>query len=308
VSAPLFTAVIGKKLTTASPLPSHKWSQSPMPTLENYQSHELVKLLALGDAKSGKTGSLVSLVKAGYKLRILNFDDLLDILANKILELCPDKMHNVHFVTLKDPVKAGALGVQIKGKPAAWINAIKLLDHWKDDDVDLGVPAEWGPDCILVVDSLSRLCDAAYDFHEAIIPRGKGGDYDGRAVYGNAQDDVERLIGMLTSKSFGTNVIIICHGTYMDLPDGTTKIFPQGVGKKLSPKIPTYFPNYVRYINRNGNRTISLKSDALIDLSSSKPTPESFPIETGLADFFAVLRDPPKQEPLPSKPTLRRAI
>jgi AAA domain len=278
-----------------------------MPSLEKYESHELVKLLALGDAKSGKTGSLVSLVQAGYSLRILNFDDLLDILANKINELCPEKLNSVHFITLKDPVRATATGVGLRGKPSAWINAIKLLDHWKDGDVDLGVPAEWGGDCILVVDSLSRLCDAAYDFHEAIIPRGKGGDYDGRAVYGNAQDDVERLIGMLTSKSFGTNVIIICHGTYMDLPDGTTKIFPQGVGKKLSPKIPTYFPNYVRYINRNGNRTISLKSDALIDLSSTKPIAESLPIETGLATIFETLTGGPVSKPAP-KPALRRAI
>lgn len=281
-----------------------------MPSLEKYESHELVKLLALGDAKSGKTGSLVSLVRAGYRLRILNFDDLLDILANKIGELCPDKISNVDYLTFKDPAKASLTGVKIDGRPKAWISAIKALDHWKDGDVDLGVPSEWGPDCILVVDSLSRLCDAAYDFHESIIPPGKSGDFDGRAVYGNAQDDVERLIGMLTSKSFGTNVIIICHGTYMDLPDGTTKIFPQGVGKKLSPKIPTYFPNYVRYINRNGKRTISLKSDAMIDLSSTKPMPESLPIETGLADFFAVLRVPPKQEGATPilKPTLRKVM
>lgn len=286
-----------------------------MPSLEKYKSHELVKLLCLGDAKSGKTGSLVSLVAAGYKLRILNFDDLLDILVNKILEICPGNIGNVHEVTVRDPTKAGPNGVVINGRPKAWINAVKLLDHWKDDDLDLGVPAEWGSDCILVVDSLSRLCDAAYDFHEAIIPRGKGGDYDGRAVYGNAQDDVERLIGMLTAKSFGTNVIVICHGTYMDLPDGTTKIFPQGVGKKLSPKIPTYFPNYVRYINRNGNRIISLKSDTMIDLCATKPMPESLPIETGLADFFKVLIEAPAKqvETVPisqssPKPTLRRAI
>ena len=278
-----------------------------MPSLNAYESHELVKLLALGDAKSGKTGSLVSLVAAGYRLRILNFDDLLDILVSQIEAVCPDKIGNVDYITCIDHSKASPVGVKIDGKPKAWINAIRTLDHWKDGDVDLGVPAEWGGDCILVIDSFSRLCDAAYDFHESIIPVGKGGDYDGRAVYGNAQDDVERLIGMLTAKSFGTNVIIICHGTYMDLPDGSTKIFPQGVGKKLSPKIPTYFPNYVRYINRNGKRTISLKSDALIDLSSTKSMPsESFPIETGLAQFFAVLRKAPQKET--PKPTLRKVM
>ena len=43
-----------------------------------------------------------------------------------------------------------------------------------------------------------------------------------------------------TNRGFdtGTNVIVIAHGTYLDLPDGTKKIFPQGVGQKLSPKIP----------------------------------------------------------------------
>ena len=184
------------------------------------------------------------------------------------MEECPDKLDNVEFVTVRDNYKAGASGSQIDGKPKAWISAIKLLDNWKYDDTDLGRPADWGPDCILIVDSLSRLCDAAYDFHESIIPRGKSGDYDGRAVYGNAQDDVEKVLAMLTSRSFATNLIVIAHGTYMDLPDGTTKIFPQGVGQKLSPKIPQYFPSYIRYKNKGGKRTIQTTSDAMIDLAN----------------------------------------
>jgi len=257
----------------------------------------------LGDSKSGKTGSLVSLVSAGYNLRILDFDNLLDILRYNILAQCPEKLGSVEYRSLRDPITPGAVGARIKGKPQAWINAIKMLDRWKYDDIDLGVPGEWGPDVVLVVDSLSRLCDAAYDFHEAIAPVGKSGDYDGRAVYGSAQDDVEKLLGMLTSPSFNTNVIVICHGLYMDRPDGTF-IFPQGVGQKLSPKIPQYFPNYVRYINKSGKRTIQLKSDALIHLANARPNemPESLPIETGLADFFRVLRDPPAKSS-PSKIT-----
>ena len=266
--------------------------------LSAHPSTNLVKLLLLGDSKSGKTGSLVSLVAAGYHLRILDFDNLLDILRYKIMELCPASIDNVEFRSLRDTTKAGAQGAVINGKPKAWIDAIRMLDNWKYDDVDLGIPSLWGPDCILVIDSLSRLCDAAYDFHAAIIPTGRSGDYDGRAVYGNAQDDVEKLLGMLTGPSFATNVIVICHGIYMDLPDGTKKIFPQGVGQKLSPKIPQYFPNYIRYDNKAGKRTIQLESDNLIHLANARPNemPKTLPIETGLADFFAVLRDPPTQE------------
>ena len=276
-----------------------------MPSLSAHQSNTNTKLLLLGDAKSGKTGSLVSLVKAGYKLRILDMDNLLDILKYKILEECPDLIDNVEFRTIRDKYKTGPTGSMIDGKPRAWVDAIKMLDAWKYDDTDLGRPAEWGGDTILVIDSLSRLCDAAYDFHESIIPRGKSGDYDGRAVYGNAQDDVEKVLAMLTSSGMATNVIVIAHGNYMDLPDGTKKIFPQGVGQKLSLRIPQYFPNYVRYRNKNGKRTIQLESDPMIDLANTRPgfLNKELDISTGLAEFFGALRDgAPKTAESPAKP------
>lgn len=282
-----------------------------MPSLADHQSNEFTKLLLLGDAKSGKTGSLVSLVDAGYKLRILDLDNLLDTLKNYVKEVCPNKLGNVEFRTLRDKYKAGAMGSIIEGQPKAWINAIKMLDRWKYDETDLGAPAEWGSDSILVVDSLSRLCDAAYDFHEAIMPRGKSGDFDGRAVYGNAQDDVEKCLAMLTGDNFRTNVIVVCHGQYIDLPDGTTKVFPQGVGKALSPKIPQYFPNYIRYRNQGGKRTIQMKSDAMIDLANARPTAmaDSYPIETGLAEIFKILRggEPTKSVEKPKTVQLKRA-
>ena len=285
-----------------------------MPKLSAHPSTELVKLLLLGDSKSGKTGSLVSLVKAGYHLRVLDFDNLLDILRYKVMELCPELIDNVEFRTLRDPIKSSKDGAVLDGKPHALADAVRMLDNWKYEEVDLGPPATWGPDCVLVIDSLSRLCDAAYDFYEAITPKGKSGDYDGRAVYGNAQDGVEKLLGMLTSPTFNTNVIVICHGVYMLRDDGTF-IFPQGVGQKLSPKIPQYFPNYVRYTNKGGKRTIQLRSDASIHLGNVRPNqmPESLPIETGLADFFAVLRDPPAKpgnetEPTPTVTPLRPRV
>ncbi len=266
-----------------------------MTSLADHHSTSIVKLLLLGDAKVGKTGSLVSLVAAGYKLRILDFDNLLDYFYQLVKERCPDKLHNVDYRTLRDPIRAGSAGAVIAGKPQAWINAIRMLDDWKYDDIDLGIPATWDSDAILVIDSLSRLCDAAYDFHEATIPKSKSGsDFDGRAVYGNAQDDVEKVLGMLTSRSFGTNVIVICHGVYQTMPDGTTRIFPQGVGQKLSPKIPQYFPNYIKFkMDGQGKRTIQLESDNMIALASARKLPGTLSHDTGLADFFAAFREPP---------------
>ena len=160
--------------------------------------NDFVKLLLIGDSKSGKTGSLVSLVKAGYKLRVLDFDNLLDVLKYYVQKECPELIGNVEYRTLRDKRKSSPEGPIIDGAPRAFSDAMKMLDNWKytedGHETDLGKPSEWGPDCILVLDSLSRLCDAAYDFRIPLTPRGKGGEFDGRAVYGDAQDAVENCL------------------------------------------------------------------------------------------------------------------
>lgn len=266
-----------------------------MTSLANHQSNDFTKVLVIGDAKSGKTGALTSLVAAGYKLRILDFDNLLDPLRAFVERECPDKLGNVEFRTLRDKRKAGPEGAMIDGRPVAFSNALKMLDNWKYDDVDLGRPCEWGPDCILVLDSLSRFCDAAYDFRLPLAVRGRSGEVDLRAVYGDAQDAVENTLANLTSANFETNVIVIAHITYQETPDGT-KGFPQGVGQKLSPKIPQYFPTVIRFFNKGGKRSIKTTSTPMIDLANPKPFDmlAEYPIETGMADIFAVLREPPK--------------
>lgn len=278
-----------------------------MPSLKDHQSNSYTKLLLLGDAKSGKTTSLVSLVAAGYKLRILDLDNLLDPLKEAILSRCPELIGNVEFATLRDKRKAGSQGPIIAGTPTAFVSTVKLIDHWKEGDTDLGRPTEWANDCILVLDSFSRFCDAAYDFRESIASVGKSGEKDGRAVYGDAQDAVESTLAHLTSASFTCNVIVICHGQYMDLPDGTKKLFPQGVGQKLSPKIPQYFPVYIRYVNKAGKRTIQLESNSLIDLAFPKPDAlRDLSTDDGLAQIFAALRAPPTPAVKPKSLTLAR--
>lgn len=273
-----------------------------MPTLDKHQSNEYTKLLIEGDSGSGKTGALTSLVSAGYKLRILDFDNGLETLKQFVLKECPQNVGNVEFVTLRDRRKAGPEGPQVV-KPDAFIRAIKLLDAWKYKDVegreiDLGVPAEWGPDTILVIDSLTFMSDAAFDFREPLTPRSRDGKYDMRAVYKDAQDAVEGVLALLTSESFRTNVIVISHIKYVDNPDGTRKGYPTAVGSALSPVIPRYFNTVALcQTSAGGKRTIHTESTAMIDLKNPKPfaMSKSYPIETGLADFFGVLREAPPQ-------------
>lgn len=268
-----------------------------MPSLKDHQSNEFTKLLIEGDSGSGKTGALASLVGAGYKLRILDMDNGLDVLKSYVEHQFHNSIGNVEFRTLRDKRKATAEGPVIDGQPKAFINAIKMLDNWKYDDVDLGKPSEWGSDCILVVDSLTMLSDAAFDFREPLTTRGKSGDYDKRATYFDAQGAIENVLALLTSESFRTNVIVISHIKYIDMPDGTKKGYPTSVGSALSPRIPTYFNSVALCETKpGGKRTLQTIANAMIDLKNPKPfaMAKSYPIETGLADFFAVLREPPK--------------
>lgn len=261
-------------------------------------------MLLMGDSKSGKTGSLAPLVgpDLDFNLRILDMDNGLDPLKAIIESDYPDRLDRVDYRTIRDKRKATPLGSVIDGPPRAFITALKMLDHWRYDDVDLGVPSEWGPSCILVIDSLTFLSDAAYDWREPLTPRGKGGDYDQRAVYGGAQDAIEQVLALVTSESFRTNVIVISHIKYIERQDRTIKGYPTAVGAALSPQIPRYFNTVALFeTGPGGKRSLKTQSTALIDLANPKAfeMAPSYPIETGMGDFFKILRGTPHTKPQP---------
>jgi len=219
----------------------------------------------------------------------------------------------VEYRTLRDKRKASPSGPIIDGSPKAFIEAIRMLDRWRyvdgGNEIDLGVPAEWGPDVILVIDSLTFLSDAAYDWREPLTPKGKEGKYDQRAVYKDAQDAIESVLALVTSEAFRTNVIVTSHVKYVDNPDGTKKGYPTAVGSALSPQIPRYFNTVALFQTKaGGKRALHTAATAMIDLKNPKPfaIEKEYPIETGMADVFAALRSPPTQEekPTPTAPPL----
>ena len=260
-------------------------------------------MLIIGDSKAGKTGLLASLVALGYKLNILDYDNGLDVLKNYVLRDCPDKIDNVNFRTLRDKIKMGSTGPVVDGNPKAYADGLKMMGHWKykegNDEIDLGIPANWGSDTIFVLDSLSRFSDAAYNWADAI-----SNNPDKRSVFYDAQGAVIEALDLLTSDNFRSNVIVIAHIRYIDLPDGSKKGFPQSIGTAVCTEIPQFFNTFVMVTNKKGVRTLQTTSTPLIDLANPKPfeMKESYPIETGLADCYKVLRTPPK----PALTVLRR--
>lgn len=260
-----------------------------MPNLDDLQQDKFVKILYIGDSGAGKTGSLVSLVAAGYRLHILDLDKGLDSLVSFIRRECPDKLKNVDYETLRDPYKVVGNQVMIVGAPKAFTGSLTLMTKWSDGTN----PAEWGPQNIFVLDSLSALGRAAFEWAKGMNPTTK----DPRQWYGTAQKAVEDTISVLTSDAFRTNVIVISHVNMQELPDGTVKGFANSIGKAQGAVLPRYF-NTLLLAETMGSgaavrRTIKTVPTGTIDLKNPAPftVDKELPLGTGLATIFEKLKE-----------------
>jgi hypothetical protein len=259
-----------------------------MPSLLNHHSGQLVKLLYLGDSGAGKTGSLVSLVKAGYHLRIVDFDNGLDVLKAFALKECPANVGNVMYETFRDSYKAGPTGPVVAGVPKALVGALKILNKWTDESI----PAEWGPSHILVIDSLTGLGKAAFEWAKGLNPGAK----EPRQWYHQAQQAVDNVISLLTSEAFRSNVIIIAHVQLVEKGDGTLRGYANTIGKALGPLVPTYFNTMVlaqsKGTGQNVKRSIVTAPTSLLDLKNPAPfkVEKEYDLGTGLATLFETLK------------------
>jgi hypothetical protein len=252
---------------------------------------KLVKLILVGDSGSGKTGALVSLVQAGYNLRILDMDNGLSILEELIKKHCPDRMDQVDSMTFRDTFKSTSQGLKAVNAKA-FVGAMKALNTWDDGTV----PAEWGDKTIFVLDTLTHLSGSAYTWTDSLNPSAK----DKRQTYRAAQEAIENVLSMITGDDFNTNVIVISHIKRDEVKadgSGGGKSYPSAVGRALGPIIGSYFDNLI--MSRSSGtgdkikRTIRLTSTAEIDLKSPAALNiegNDLPLETGLAELFKQIK------------------
>lgn len=257
-----------------------------MATLDQHQASEFVKIFYLGNSGSGKTGSLVSLVP-DYDLRIIDMDNGLDALTNLVREQCPERMSSVEFETIRDRYKASPVGPVIVPPARAFVKANNLLDKWSDGTK----PEEWGPNKILVIDSLTMLGKAAFEWAKGMNPTYR----DSQLWYKGGQDALDNVIATLTSDIFKTNVIVISHVDMREI-NGVEKGFISALGKALGPKLPLYV-NTMLLAETSGSgsavrRKIKTLPTAQIDLKNAAPMRVSaeYPLETGLAEIFKKLK------------------
>lgn len=285
-----------------------------MPNIAQHQSAQTIKLLLIGDPGSGKTGALPSLAAAGYNLRIMDLDNGLDIVRHLLTTqgspYPKEAASRVDYVTLTDEMK-NVSGRLIQVKAEVWQKAAGLLAEWIDPitKVNLGPISSWGPEEVLVIDSLSRLSDAAMDFQ--LMMNGRLGGKREQSDWYMAQGLVENMLRMLYDGGVKCNVIVICHITYIENASGVIKGYPNSLGKALPPKIGSYFNSMLQAFTKGTGKTakhvISTQVNGFVELKTSAPlsVAAEYPVETGLADYFKTVKGgwvPSGKPPEPYKP------
>lgn len=271
--------------------------------------------LHIGWPGSGKTGALVPLANAGYKIRMLDYDQNNQPLVNLVDDRA---LPNIDIVTLADKLRNGDKYMEFIGIPDAFNNGMKLLQEWKytDEDgteVNLGKSAEWGMDTIVVVDTLTTLAKAAKN--RAMKMNNKTPSNMTSAVWGAAVADVTNMIEVMKSKG-NYHLIINSHkqilgpGDFIQqgdedevkekklemIKDGMIppRIYPVGVTKPSSQTIHGLLPIMLEFekTTKAGKevRQIKTASGPEIDVKiPGKGLKATYPLETGMLEIFQAL-------------------
>lgn len=256
-----------------------------MPALSTLKTP--VKALILGDSGMGKTGALWSLAAAGFKLKLYDVDNNAGVLSSALKDH-PEALNNIEVLPLRDKLKMNARGFP-DGKPQAWTNLLKALDNWPDG----GTPEEWGPDTVLVLDTLTSVGRAALYMAQHL--ESKFGKLPEIQHYHTAGIQINGMLGNLVSDFFKCHVLVLTHVRYVESDMGISMGLPKAIGEKLSEDIPVYF-NTMLALKRTGKKTVlttrptqlvQTKVENFASVKDEYTLIEEGKGRPGLAEFFA---------------------
>lgn len=259
-----------------------------MAKADTVQQSDLLRVLYVGNSGSGKTGSLISLLQAGYEIRMLDMDHN----CKSLIELCkkhnPELLKQLDVISVRDKFRASQLsGVEVSGQPKAFVDMLKLMNKWDDESV----PGSWPSNTIFVVDTLTSVGRAAFHWAKGMNPSAK----DPRQWYAAAGEALVSFLEMITSPAFANHVIVLSHIDEVERPDGMVQGYASSLGKALGPKIPKVFSTMVmaerKGTGSNVRRTIQTMPTQMMDLKSPIPwaLEKELPLETGMATIFEKL-------------------
>jgi hypothetical protein len=249
------------------------------------ESDKFFRTLFVGDSGTGKTGALLSLIMAGYDIRMLDFDNGHETLVQLIKKHCPERLDQFDYIVLRDKYQSHPTqGIGLLGPATAYTKGIKFMNKWDDGSK----PAEWGPNTVFVLDTLTSFGRAAFMWAKSLNPNSK----DPRQWYGVAQESLKTFLDLVTSEEFQCHVIISSHLQLIEPENGPTKLQVTSVGKALGGDIPKVFNNLL-YASKSGTgdnlkRVIETRPNPQLDVKTVAPwlVDKKLPLETGLATIF----------------------
>ena len=234
-----------------------------MATFDKHSVSSIAKMLIVGDSGAGKTASIASLIKAGYNVAVMDFDNGLDILASLV---SPDEVNRLHYITFEDDPKG----------MSAWQRFNKIcIEGWKDGDEDLGKITSWDPSWVLVIDTLTFMSKAS--MRQVLKDANKTPDTQPSLPdYGEAMRRIDTKIQWLCSSLVKCNVVMFTHLKAVENEDtGRVRYYPSTIGTALSQSLGTYFNNVMRIGTRKtkegDEKFLRTISDNQMDLKTAAP-------------------------------------
>lgn len=218
-------------------------------------------VLLQGASGSGKTSSIVTLMRAGIEVFVIGTEPgFVDSLLDRVRELKLD-INLLHWTTVLpatdgwDALDAMTLSIgtldfegisKIKGigKDKTRVPAMKFLVALKDFEDErtgkfYGSFTTWDDTRALVVDSLSGLSIISWYLTVGNKPTGAPGEWN------IAMNYIEALLMKINSDRRCYFVLIAHIEKEMDEISGVMRIMTSTLGRKLAPKIPRFFSEVI---------------------------------------------------------------
>lgn len=292
-----------------------------MPSFSDYPAQKGKKILYLGHSGAGKTGSLCALAAAGYRVRILDLDNKAEVIRGFVSGKPGPSSNSIYlkeFPGLWTAEQAATTASRISYIPcaeaysiigtktvpqgSAWPTANRLLTDWRDGDDRPGALEKWTSNDVLVIDSFSRFCEAAMNYHLVLNNRAAEGPRVGNRDsndYSATYKMITDFLNLLKCSQIQCHVIVIGHIVFMEEagPQVTaTKVskgYAQVFGRALiSPTVSQYFPHVIRAKSVGSEpsvrRTIVTNNDENVELITPAPlqVKREYSLDTGLAQYF----------------------
>jgi hypothetical protein len=286
-----------------------------LPTLDTHPSISRISLLNLGESGTGKSGALASLVIAGYRLWILDFDNGVDIIVAALRDHYKSDpagltaaLRRVTFETIRDEVSLTSGVAKIKSA-TAWKRTGEIVKSWETE--------KFTAKDIVVVDTLTTMSEVA--FNHALSVNGRLNQRPHDTDYGWMADSVLMFIDALADPDAKYNLIINTHIRYLageevvapndrnvmqaagqlrGLPNAKGQVIPRNIGKYVNTVV------MMKTLGSGGSarRTIVTEPQGVVEVKTSNPfgVKKSYDVKTGMAELFAdILGTPPPSQAVP---------